>query len=201
MDWPQQQYATIVCDPPWPVKAPARYLASAGAVNWHPLASHYAPMPLPDIAALSIPALALPDCHLFLWATNAFLPAAIAMLPQWGFRYCWTMTWHKSGGPQLPGGPSFNSEFVVYGRRGQARFRDTRAFSTAFYSARAGHSIKPASFYRLLERVTPGPRIDLFARTYHAGFDAWGDQLPPSPGQSPAGIDRPTQLYFRVGAG
>ena len=174
MPWPAGPYSTIVVDPPWPVKAPARYLASAGVNNWRPL--EYPTMPLDDIYDLDIPSLAAPDCHLFLWTTGHFLPDAIAMLPHWGFRYLFPMVWHKNGGPQLPGSPCYNAEFIVYGRRGNAQFTDTSDFFAAFYARRGPHSAKPPAFYRLLERITAGPRIDLFARTPHPGFDAWGNE-------------------------
>ena len=175
MDWPSLRYATIVADPPWPVAAPARYLASARAQNWLPIEQHYAVMSVPAITALPVGELALPDAHLFLWTTGRFLPAAIAMLPEWGFEFMYPLVWHKNGGPQLPGGPCFNAEYVVYGRRGRARFEETQGFFTAFYAPRSVHSAKPGAFYRLLERITPGPRIDLFARARHPGFDAWGN--------------------------
>ena len=176
--WPTSRYAVIVADPPWPVKAPKRWLASAAAHNWRPLTDHYAPMPLADIAALPIGDIALPNAHLFVWTTGHFLPAAVAMLPVWGFRYMYPLVWHKNGGPQLPGGPCFNAEFVVYARRGKARFVNTAGFFAAFYAPRGDHSAKPGAFYRQVAHITEGPRIDLFARRRHPGFDAWGDQAP-----------------------
>ena len=39
------------------------------------------------------------------------------------------------------------------------------------------HSRKPQIFYQMLCRSTPEPRIDVFARKRHYGFDAWGDQV------------------------
>ena len=180
--FPTGRYAVIIADPPWPAKAPQRWLASAGAHNWRPLTDHYQPMTLTEIAALPIRDIAAPDCHLFLWTTSQFLPNAIAMLPTWGFRYQYPFVWHKNGGPQLPGGPCFNAEYIVYARRGKARFHDTAGFFAAFYAPRGAHSAKPAAFYRQVERVTDAPRIDLFARSAHPGFDAWGDQAPAGTG-------------------
>lgn len=39
------------------------------------------------------------------------------------------------------------------------------------------HSQKPDEFYEILRRRTPAPRIDIFARRRHFGFDAHGNQV------------------------
>ena len=39
---------------------------------------------------------------------------------------------------------------------------------------RAGHSEKPEAFAKLVERVSPGPRIELFARTPRKDWERWG---------------------------
>jgi N6-adenosine-specific RNA methylase IME4 len=44
------------------------------------------------------------------------------------------------------------------------------------------HSRKPEAFWELIEPVLDqhgiGPRIELFARTRRAGWDAWGNEAP-----------------------
>jgi len=45
-----------------------------------------------------------------------------------------------------------------------------------FEAPRGTHSEKPARFYQLLRAWTPKPRIDIFARNAHEGFDGWGDE-------------------------
>ena len=176
-NWPAGQFATIVVDPPWK-------MGGFGFDHHYAASKTYQLMPLSEIAARPVDAIAAPDSHLFLWTTGRFLPDAIAMLPAWGFQYKYPLVWQKNGGPQLPGGPSFNCEYIVYGRRGKARFTDTRDFFTCFYAPRGRHSEKPAAFYRLVARITPAPRIDLFARKRHPGFNAWGDEVETEP--SPA---------------
>ena len=43
------------------------------------------------------------------------------------------------------------------------------------------HSAKPDHLYRIAERISPGPRIELFARRRRAGWEAWGNQAPETP--------------------
>jgi N6-adenosine-specific RNA methylase IME4 len=38
------------------------------------------------------------------------------------------------------------------------------------------HSQKPEAFLDLIERVSPGPYLELFARRNRLGWDTWGDQ-------------------------
>ena len=38
------------------------------------------------------------------------------------------------------------------------------------------HSAKPEAFYDLVESVSPGPRLELFARRNRLGWDTWGDE-------------------------
>jgi N6-adenosine-specific RNA methylase IME4 len=39
---------------------------------------------------------------------------------------------------------------------------------------RSGHSAKPSAFLDLVETVSPGPYVELFARQPRLGWDAWG---------------------------
>lgn len=41
-------------------------------------------------------------------------------------------------------------------------------------SRRGAHSEKPEAAYELLEKVSPGPMIELFARRRRSGWDRWG---------------------------
>jgi N6-adenosine-specific RNA methylase IME4 len=48
---------------------------------------------------------------------------------------------------------------------------------TLFRVSRTTHSEKPSMFYEILRIRTKEPRIDIFARKRHFGFDAYGDQV------------------------
>jgi N6-adenosine-specific RNA methylase IME4 len=36
------------------------------------------------------------------------------------------------------------------------------------------HSVKPAAFGDLVEKASPGPYVELFARAPRLGWDSWG---------------------------
>jgi N6-adenosine-specific RNA methylase IME4 len=50
------------------------------------------------------------------------------------------------------------------------------------------HSRKPDELYPVIERCSPGPYLELFARHGRPGWTAWGDEAPvdEAPGDKPA---------------
>ena len=40
------------------------------------------------------------------------------------------------------------------------------------------HSAKPPEFFAMVEQVSPGPYLEMFARDFRLGWDAWGDEAP-----------------------
>jgi N6-adenosine-specific RNA methylase IME4 len=57
-------------------------------------------------------------------------------------------------------------------RSHEAQPIDTRWFAWP----RGQHSEKPEAFYDLVDRVSPGPRLELFARSQRLGWDTWGNE-------------------------
>lgn len=170
---PSGSYRTIVVDPPWPMKFIRR------RVRPNQVAMPYRVMTLDGIMGYPIGDLVhAAGSHLFLWTTQKWLPPAMRVMEAWGFRYVLCMTWHKPGGYQPGGLPQYNSEFVLYGRKGKARFMTTKAFPTCFQAPRRGHSVKPDEFFELVRRTCPAPRISVFERQIRPGFDVSGDEAP-----------------------
>jgi N6-adenosine-specific RNA methylase IME4 len=179
-------YRTIVVDPPWPQKRGGPLTGREGFGDTAgSLPMPYRTMPVADIAALDVPAAA--DAHLYLWTTNRFLEDAFAVVRAWGFAYSTTIVWAKAPiGAGLGGAFGIATEYVLFARRGRLATTD-RVGCNWFpwprpYDERGKpqHSAKPHGFYQLVERVSPGPYLDMFARRPRPGWDVWGDEAPGS---------------------
>ena len=168
------RFATVVIDPPWHLEPIG--LKTGGLTAYNRI--DYVMMSLEEIATLPITAVLDDAAMVFCWTVNKYLPDTYGILQRWGLRYAFTMTWVKGGGVQTPVTPCFNAEWIVVGRKGSPKFRETKAFRTANYWPRGAHSEKPEGFYDLLRRVTPAPRLDIFGRRRIAGFHSWGNEAP-----------------------
>jgi Transcriptional activator, adenine-specific DNA methyltransferase len=168
----RERYETIVIDPPWPMTKIERDVRPNQIEFDYPTMSEDE---LQEFGA-DVHAMAKDDCHLFMWTTQKFLPLAMRLIEQYGFRYVLTMVWHKPGGYQPTGLPQFNCEFIIYGRKGTPKFIDTKGFPCCFNAPRREHSRKPDEFYDIVSLVTEGPRIDVFSREPREGFSQFGNE-------------------------
>lgn len=161
-----RRFGTIYADPPW------HYLnaASRGAAQ-----NHYDTMTTDAIAALPIAELVADEAHLHLWTTNAFLFEAEQVIKAWGFTYKSCLLWIK---PQMGNGNYWrvSHEFLLLGVRGNLTFSD-RTQQSWLFADRGRHSAKPNVFRKLIEQVSPGPRLELFARSQVDGWTTWGNQI------------------------
>ena len=53
----------------------------------------------------------------------------------------------------------------------------TTAKGTWYEAPRGRHSAKPDLFMDLIETMSPGPRLEMFAREKRLGWDSWGDEI------------------------
>lgn len=170
-------YRTIVADPPWLYKPTGNAPHPRGG-GWSGYEvgnpPPYSMMTPAEIAALPVGELAGESAHLYLWTTNRHLPAAFDVAKAWGFRYSQTLTWCKVPMGRGLGGAFVNTtEFVLFCRRGRLAHQD-RLDTTWWQWKRQGHSVKPQAFIDVVEQVSPGPYVELFARAPRLGWDAWG---------------------------
>jgi N6-adenosine-specific RNA methylase IME4 len=139
----------------------------------------YASMSLAAIEGLPVAGLAAADAHLYLWTTNRHLHAAFHVAAKWGFRHSQVLVWTKKPiGSFLGGAFGANVEFVLFCRRGSLA-TEQRQNTSWFAWPRAGaggHSRKPEAFLDLVEAVSPGPYLELFARRQRLGWDTWGNE-------------------------
>lgn len=189
---PRGQFAAIVADPPWHFRARTALQMS----NWtsrRDVEKHYRVMGVDDIAALPVRDLAAKDAHLFLCTTGPCLRQAFDM-EAWGFRYsAVAFTWVKlkrSHNPlQLRVLPTAdgdlhvglglttrkNAEFVLLGRRGNAR-RIAKNVREIILAPVREHSRKPDELFARVQAYCAGPYLELFARTRREGWTAWGNE-------------------------
>lgn len=172
-------YSTIVADPPWSYPEGWPGWAERSA-DRRPLP--YSSMTVDAVAALPVKDLCQREGYLFLWTTNRYLHDAFHVMEAWGFTYRQTVTWCKQPQGQGPGGMfAQTTEFALIGQnigpRSNARGKRTtgdRLDTSWFIWPRGAHSAKPAAFMDAVERVAPGPYLELFSRSPRLGWDAWG---------------------------
>jgi N6-adenosine-specific RNA methylase IME4 len=162
-----QRYRPIGADPPG-------RLPSAGATKAD-ARKHYPTMALDDICALPVSDLATTDAHLWLWGINGLMEDAYRVVRAWGFSPLTLVTWCKPG----PGVGYYlrnNTEHVILASRGKPQVPGEKALSTWYVWPRQPHSQKPDAFYDLVEQVSPGPYVEVFARRHRFFWDVWGNE-------------------------
>lgn len=172
-------YRTIVADPPWQMEFGARTHSDKGWQSHDGVASilPYDTLTVDEIADLPVRALSDKAAHLYLWTINAYLEDAYDIARIWGFRPAALLTWCKAPmGLGLGGTFVQTTEHVLFARRGVLRAAQ-RVDSTWFQWPRSGeHSRKPEAFLDLVESVSPGPYLEMFARRNRLGWDTWGNE-------------------------
>ena len=183
-------YSTIVADPPWQYTKVAGEQHTRMGGRGMAADRHYDTMTTADVCALPVANLAAPLAHLYVWVTNPKLRLGFDVMEAWGFTYQTTLTWVKvaSDGAVLRGGLGWYfrgaTEHVLFGTRGKAGIPAALREPNVVMAQRSRHSAKPAEFFDLVQRVSPGPYAELFARSQRFGWDAWGDEVAgPSPSQ------------------
>jgi N6-adenosine-specific RNA methylase IME4 len=133
-------------------------------------------MTLGEIGALPVPQLAERDAHLYLWTTQRFLHDAMHLVTGWGFKQASTLVWCKARHGTIFG-PTFQPtvEFVLFAKRGHLKAQ-SKIDSQWFQWPKGRHSQKPEAFLDIVEQVSPGPRVELFARRNRLGWDTWGNE-------------------------
>ena len=170
-----KKYKIIYADPPWMEHGGGRIPRGADR--------HYPLMKTRNIAALPVKNLIDPEgAHLYLWTTNNFLPDALEVVRAWGFEYVTMITWLKDrqGLGQYYRGLTEHCIFARTPNRLPYKLLDGKRQQgvTGFCAPKGRHSAKPEEMRRMIERVSYAPRVELFAREPHAGWDTWGNEMP-----------------------
>lgn len=170
-----KKYKTIYADPPW--------LETGGGVIKRGADKHYPLMKTKDILVLGIELQKYIDddgCHLYLWTTNTFLPDALRVMDYWGFEYKTMITWAKD---RFGLGQYFRgqTEHCLFGVRKNLPYKlldgKRQQGCTVINAKRREHSRKPDEMVTMIEKVSHGPFLELFAREKRDGWDTWGNEL------------------------
>lgn len=175
----KKKFGTVLADPPW------RFQNRTGKVApEHRRLNRYQTMTLEEICAMPVENHAKNQSHLYLWVPNALLADGLQVMDAWGFTYKSNLVWYKvrkDGGPDGRGvGFYFRNvtEIILFGIRGKLRtLPPGRSQVNLLATRKREHSRKPDEMYDVMESCSPGPYLELFARTPRKNWVQWGDEL------------------------
>ena len=179
-----KKFGVICPDPPW------SFEVYSGKGKQRSAERHYDTWPLERIEALPVGALAADDCALLLWAVWPELDGALQVINAWGFEYkthgfLWVKTTESAESITLDGaglhwGMGYatrsNTEVCLLAKRGEPLRLDEGVHSVIVAPA-GQHSAKPDEAYRRIQRLYPGPYLELFARRPRDGWTVWGNEV------------------------
>jgi N6-adenosine-specific RNA methylase IME4 len=176
----REPFRTVLADPPWRFQNRTGKMAPE-----HGRLARYGTMSFEEIEALPVAEVCHEKAHLYLWVPNALLAEGMATMAAWGFAYKTNLVWFKTrkdGGPDGRGvGFYFRNvtELVLFGVRG----KDNRTLPPGrrqvnlIAERKREHSRKPDQLHELVERCSPGPYLELFARQPREGWQVWGNEV------------------------
>ena len=183
------KYQIIYADPAWRQKAgrplSGGYKKENGAQVFNPLSDKSADLPydtmtLDEIKSLPVKDIADKDAHLYIWTTNKYLMDVGEIIKAWGFKYSTTLVWCKKPiGSGMGGTYKVSTEFLIFATRGKLATK--KGVNGTWFDVKRKyvngypcHSKKPDFFRELIDSVSNGNKIELFAREKHDGWDAMG---------------------------
>jgi N6-adenosine-specific RNA methylase IME4 len=175
----QGKFGCILADPPWPFRNRTGKIGPE-----HKRLHRYRTMTLKDIHRLPVGDLSAEKSHLWLWSPLSMIEEATLVMYSWGWTYKTAMVWEKIRGDGQPDGRCCGfymrtcTELLLLGVRGRLRTGpDGRRMTNVLRTRKREHSRKPDEVYERLEKLSPGPHLELFARHPRPGWTSWGDQL------------------------
>jgi len=223
---PRAHYRLILADPPWAFRtfnaagrtptrkvfAPAAPAAAGddaagfapGSGGFHHGGDHYPVLPLDEMAALPVAAIAARDAVLAMWIVGSHCDAALDLAAAWGFAFATDLFyWLKQRrlAPDqldlltgdiapLPMSMGYYTRKQVEAcwlfTRGKGLPVRDHAVRQLIVAPKREHSRKPDEQYNRLDALfgTAVPRIELFARSTRPGWDCWGNETGKFAGES-----------------
>jgi N6-adenosine-specific RNA methylase IME4 len=179
-----KRFGVIYADPPWEFKV------YSGKGKQRSAERHYDTASLDAIKSLPVETLAEDDCALLIWAVMPELAGALEVIQAWGFEYktaafLWVKATKNSKVVRLDGaglhwGMGYwtraNAELCLLATRGSPT-RLAMDVHQVVISPVGEHSAKPAEVRHRLERLLPGPYLELFGRRSSPGWMVWGNEI------------------------
>jgi N6-adenosine-specific RNA methylase IME4 len=178
-------FQTVLADPPW------RY-QKANNMDTGTAEAHYPTMTTERVAELPVSAITAKNAHLYMWVTN---PTMLGQRPKimgdlnpegicraWGFEPMSMLTWVKTtkSGDLLRGGSGWYfrgaTEHVIFAVKGNLPIPSADRVPNVFFAERRAHSEKPDVLYEIIEKASPGPYLEMFARRPRDGWLQWGNE-------------------------
>jgi N6-adenosine-specific RNA methylase IME4 len=176
-----KRFRVIYPDPPWPFATWGGLSGQGRSVE-----NHYGTSGLDQIAKLPVAALAADDCVLPMWCTwpHVSIGTHVEIMRAWGFRPCTAaFVWVKQtadGGGLWTGMGYFsrsNTEVCLLGIKGSPLRLATDVHQVVM-APTGEHSEKPEEVRRRIERLFPGPYLELYGRKPALGWTVWGNEIP-----------------------
>jgi N6-adenosine-specific RNA methylase IME4 len=162
-----RRFGCIYADPPWLYDNQGTRAATG---------NHYDGLTVEQLCELPVKRLAADDAHLHLWTTNGFLFDCKRIMDAWGFEFRSSLVWVK---PQMGIGNYWRNshEFLLTAIRGDAKRFNDHSLMSWLQCDRGAHSAKPEQVRSFIQRASPGPYLEMFARQQPEGWSAWGNQI------------------------
>ena len=160
---PEGLFDHIVIDPPW------NYGGEYDPDNRR-VSSQYPEMGFDELKELKLPS--NDDCILWLWTTHKFIWDAKELINQWGFEYKCILVWDKEKmgiGRWL----RLQTEFCLLCIKGKPLW-EKKDIRDIIREPRTQHSVKPESFYDMIDNNFIGRKLDYFGRKSRKGWEIYG---------------------------
>lgn len=186
-----KKYNVIYADPPWKTKAGRPFsgykkvdgVQIFNSVNNRSRDLSYDSLSVADIAAFPVKDLINSDAHLYLWVTNQYLLQAASVIESWGFKYSTALVWAKNAmGGGLGGTFKITTEYLLFCTKGSLPAK--KSITGTWFNVKRQyengapcHSKKPDFFRDIIQDISPGPYLEMFARSQKEGWDVFGNQV------------------------
>jgi N6-adenosine-specific RNA methylase IME4 len=187
-----KKYNIIYADPAWNQKAGRNlsggYKTLNGIQVMNPVSNissnlPYNTMSIDDIKNLPVKDISDDNCHLYIWVTNKYLMQVGEIIKNWGFEYSTTLVWCKKPiGSGMGGVYKISTEFLIFAKKGKLPVKKSIKgtwfdIKRQYVNGYPCHSKKPDFFRDMIDSVSTGSKIELFARNKPDGWDVWGNEV------------------------